>query len=53
MEIKLNRKFIKLCVAALALITTTGTLFPNITMNLNPVTATPMTKRKVFSSVTK
>lgn len=39
MEIKLNRKFIKLCVAALALITTTGTLSPTTINNVTCVSA--------------
>ena len=39
MEIKLNRKFIKLCVAALALITTTGTLSPTTINNVTSVSA--------------
>lgn len=39
MEIKLNRKFIKLCVAAIALITTTGTLSPTTINNVTSVSA--------------
>ncbi|MBC6357435.1 matrixin family metalloprotease [Lactobacillus helsingborgensis] len=39
MEIKLNRKFIKLCIAALALITTTGTLSPTTINNVTSVSA--------------
>ena len=39
MEIKLNRKFIKLCVAALALITTTSTLSQTTINNVTSVSA--------------
>lgn len=50
MEIKLNRKFIKLCVAAIALITTTGTLSPT---TINSVTSVSAKAKKHHKKVKK